>query len=114
MFKEEYTYGQSLATSPTKKIVLIIYFENLIVGLHVLYVFNTYDKFCVNQMLFTIRSINLFFMYNLTCENFNFAHFIYNIVIDFWSFENFANTENIERKCKLIMNLKKFTSNKIY
>ena len=114
MFKEEYTYGQSLATTPTKKIVLIIYFENLIVRLHVLYVFNTHDKVRVNQMLFTIRSINLFFIYNLTCENFNFAHLIYNIVIDFLSFENFANTENIERKCKLMMNLKKFTSNKIY
>ena len=114
MFKEEYTYRQSLATTLTKKIVLIIYFENLIVGLQVFYVFNTHVKFRVNQMLFTIRSINLFFMYNLTCENFNFAHLIYNIVIDFWSFGNFANTENVERKCKLMMNLKKFTSNKIY
>ena len=103
-----------MATTPTKKIVLIICFENLIIRLHVLYVFNTYVKFHVNQILFIIRFINLFFIYNLTCENFNFAHLIYNIVIDFWSPGNFANTEDIERKYKLMMDLKKFTSNKIY
>ena len=39
---------------------MIIYFENLTVGLHVLYVLNTHVKFHVNRILFTIR-----FMHNL-------------------------------------------------
>ena len=43
-----------------KKINIIKYFENLTVRLHVLYTFNTHVKFCINQMLFTIWSINLF------------------------------------------------------
>ena len=33
---------------------ITIYFENLTVGLHVLYAFNTYLKFCDNRILFTI------------------------------------------------------------
>ena len=33
---------------------ITIYFENLIVELHVLYTLNTHIKFCVNQILFTI------------------------------------------------------------
>ena len=37
-----------------KKVNIITYFENLIVGLYVLYVFNRQVKFCVNQMLCTI------------------------------------------------------------
>ena len=38
--------------------------ENLIVELHFLYIFNTHVKFRSNRMLFTIRSINLFFIHN--------------------------------------------------
>ena len=30
------------------------YFENLTIELHVLYALNTYVKFCVNRILFTI------------------------------------------------------------
>jgi len=40
------------------------YFKNLTIELHVIYVFKTHVKFHANQMLFTIQSINLFFMYN--------------------------------------------------
>ena len=40
------------------------YFEDLIVRLHILYVLNTNVKFCINQVLFTIRSLNLFFIHN--------------------------------------------------
>ena len=40
------------------------YFENLTFELHVFYVFKTHVKFHINQMFFTIQSINLFFMYN--------------------------------------------------
>ena len=36
------------------KINIVIYFENLTVGLHVYYVFNRHVKFRVNQMLFRI------------------------------------------------------------
>ena len=33
---------------------ITIYFENLTVGLHILYAFNTHVKFYANQILFTI------------------------------------------------------------
>ena len=36
-------------------------FENLTVEFHVPYVLNMHIKFCSNQMLFTISSINFFF-----------------------------------------------------
>ena len=31
---------------------IAIYFENLTTGLHIIYVFNTYVKFCIIQILF--------------------------------------------------------------
>jgi len=40
-------------------------FKYITVSLYVLYVLNMYVIFCVNRMLFTIRSINLFFMHNI-------------------------------------------------
>ena len=39
-------------------------FENLTVEFHILYVLNMHIKFRSNRMLFTIRSINLFFIHN--------------------------------------------------
>ena len=68
--------GQSLGTNLivaegyklTLKINMVTYFKNLTVGLHVLYVLNTYIKFCVNWILFTIRSINLFFMHHFRLQ----------------------------------------------
>ena len=33
---------------------IITYFENLTIKLHVLYALNTYVKFCINRILFTI------------------------------------------------------------
>jgi len=53
-----------MVTTSSKKINMIIYFENVTVGLYVFYVFDTLVKFCVNQILFTIKSINLFFVHN--------------------------------------------------
>ena len=44
------------------------YFENLTVKLHILYVLKTHVKFHTNRMLFIIRSINLFFMYNFRLQ----------------------------------------------
>ena len=40
------------------------YFENLTIRLYILYIINTHIKFYVNQVLFTIRLINFFFMHN--------------------------------------------------
>ena len=46
------------------KIKINIYFENVTIELYVLYTINIYVKFCVNQVLFNIWSINLYFMHN--------------------------------------------------
>ena len=35
-----------------------------------------------------------------------------DIIIDIWSFGNFANMEDIRRKCNLMIDLSKFTYNK--
>ena len=59
-----------MATTCTKKINMIIYFENIIIELHFLYVLNMHVKFHVNQMLFTIWFINLFLMYNFILQKF--------------------------------------------
>ena len=44
-----------------KKKYKTTYFENLIVGLHALYALIKHVKFCTNQLLFTIQSINFFY-----------------------------------------------------
>ena len=51
---------------------MVIYFENLTIELHVLYVFKTRIKFHANQMLFIIRFINLFFIYNFRLQKLEF------------------------------------------
>ena len=61
---------------------MTIYFENLTVGLNVIYFLDTHVKLCVNQMLFTIQSINLFFMHNFKLKNLKFKHLIDDIAID--------------------------------
>ena len=43
-----------MATTPTGKIGMFIYFESLFVGVLDLYVLNMHIKFHVNQTLFTI------------------------------------------------------------
>ena len=45
--------------------LLDVNFENITIGLHVLYILNTYVKFCSNWMLFIIQSINIFLIYNI-------------------------------------------------
>ena len=52
-----------MARTPTKKINMTTYFENLIV--RILYILNIYVKFRANEILFTIR---LFFMHNLRLQ----------------------------------------------
>ena len=46
----------------------VIYILKIHVKFHVLYVLKTYIKFHINEMLFTIWSINLFFMYNFILQ----------------------------------------------
>ena len=70
------TYLESMALTPTKKINTIIYFENLIVGLHILYILNSRVKFRSNKILFTIRSIKFFFFLGIILyyKNLKFKH----------------------------------------
>jgi len=56
--------------SHKKKINMTTYFENIIVELHTFYVCNTHVKFYVNWILFTIWSLNLFFMHNFKLQIF--------------------------------------------
>ena len=51
-------------------------FENLTVEFHVPYVLNMRIKFCSNWMLFTILSINLFFIYNFRLQKLEIITFI--------------------------------------
>ena len=63
-------------------------------------------------MLFTIWFINLNFCVILDYKNSKFKDLIDDIIIDLWSLWNFANMEDIRRKCNPIVNLSQFTSNK--
>ena len=51
-----------------KQINITTYFENLIIKLQDLYVFKTHIH--VNRILFTILSINLYFIYNFILQKF--------------------------------------------
>ena len=47
---------------------MITYFENVTIGLHILYVLNTNVKFHVNRMLFIIQFISLVFTHNFKLQ----------------------------------------------
>ena len=49
---------------------MTICFENLTIELYVLYVLKIHIKFHANWMLFSIRFINLFFIYNFRLQKF--------------------------------------------
>ena len=49
----------------------------------------------------------------LDYKSFKFKHLIDDIVNDFLSFENFVSMEDIRRKCNQMVDLSKFTSNKM-
>ena len=53
MFDYKFSYNLRLQL-PLKKINITTYFENLTFKLNILYVLNTYVKFSVNRILFTI------------------------------------------------------------
>ena len=57
-------YGKGNPSNSPYISLLNMNFENLIIGLYVLYVLITHVKFCSNWILFTNWLINLFFMYN--------------------------------------------------
>ena len=57
-------------------------FQNLTVKLHVLCALNMCVKFRSNRMLFTIRSINLFFIRNFLSQNLKFKNVIDDIAIE--------------------------------
>ena len=61
----------SNVTSPNN-LLLSLYFENLNVGLYVLYVLNMHANFHVNQMLFIIQSINSSFMHYFKLQKLKF------------------------------------------
>ena len=60
-----------------------LYFENLIVGLYVLYILNMYANFHINHMLFNIRSINSYFIHYFKLQKLDFKQLIYNMTINF-------------------------------
>ena len=59
-----------------------LYFENITIGLHGLYVLNMHANFYDNQMLFTIRSIISSFMYYFKLQKLEFKQLIDDMVID--------------------------------
>ena len=60
-----------------------LYFKNFTVGLHILYVLNMHVSFHTNQMLFTIRSINSYFMYYFKLQKLEFIQLIDHMIINF-------------------------------
>ena len=57
-------------------------FKNITVRLHILYVFNIHANFYTNQMLFTIRFINLYFMQYCKLQKLKFKQLIVDVTID--------------------------------
>ena len=66
-------------------LLLNSYFGNLTFGLHVLYVFNMHANFHANQMLFTISSINSFFIHYFKLQKLEFKQSIDDMFIDIQS-----------------------------
>ena len=71
----------SNVTTPNN-LLLNSYFENLTVGLHILYIFNMHANFVTDQMLFTIRSINSYFMQYFKLQKLEFKQLIDEMTID--------------------------------
>ena len=59
-----------------------LYFENFTVRLHILYILNMHANFHINQMLFTIRSINSYFMHYFKLQKLKFIQLIDHMTID--------------------------------
>ena len=61
---------------------MYMYIENPSVELHVLYVLNIHTNFHINQLFFTIQSINSYFIHYFKLQNLEFQQLINNMVID--------------------------------
>ena len=59
-----------------------LYFENFTIGLHVLYVLNMHANFHINQILFTIQSINSSFMHYFLPQKLEFKQLINYMTIN--------------------------------
>ena len=57
-----------IATTLTKKINMITYFENLTIELHVFYFFNTHIQFVSIGYYLLLYFLNLFFMHNFKLQ----------------------------------------------
>ena len=60
-----------------------LYFENFIIGLHVLNVLNMCAKFHTNRILFTIQSINSSFIHYFKLKKLEFIQLIDDMTNDF-------------------------------
>ena len=78
--KKEQSFSPSLEKNSTNFSYISflgVNFENLIVKFHIFYVLNMHIKFCSNWILFTIWSINLFFIYNFILQKLEIITFIW-------------------------------------
>ena len=93
---------------------IVIYFENLNVGLYVVCILNIYVKFQVNRIIFTEWSISFLLLLYIIIDykNLKFKHLIDDITIDFLFLRNFASMDDMRSKYNLIVDLSKFRSNK--
>ena len=69
--------------TPTNNLLMNLYFENSTIGLHVLYVLNMHVNFHTNWMLFTVRSINSYFMHYFKLQKLKYIQLIDDMTIDF-------------------------------
>ena len=94
---------------------LSVNFENLTVEFHVSYVLNMHIKFHSNWILFTIWSINLFFIYNFRLQKLKIITFIWWHSNWFLIFLKFGSIKDVISTCNLTVRFSKFTLNiKIY
>ena len=56
----------------SNNLLMNLYFENFTIGLHILYVLNMHANFHINQILFTIQSINSSFMHYFKLQKLEF------------------------------------------
>ena len=68
--------------TPPDNLLMNLYFENFTIGLHVLYVLNMHINFHINQMLFTIQSINSSFIHYFKLQKLKFIQLIDDMTIE--------------------------------
>ena len=87
-----------------------IYFVNLTIGLHALYI--CMSNFMLIRCYYSIYKVIFYALWLQKFENLKFKHLFDDIVIDFRLSENFLSMKDIRRKYNSMMNLSKFTFNK--